>query len=59
MLSVKCSYCGALVFAKDALYLKNRLAISKDCLRYCDKSLLTKAQLMILEKQINGESGVV
>ena len=56
---VKCSYCGKWILAKDALYLKNHRAIDRNCLRYCDKSHLTKAQLTILKKQTNGESGVI
>ena len=55
--AIFCSHCHARILAKEALFLKNGLAVEERCLKYCDKNLLTKAQLAIVEKLNNENEG--
>ena len=55
--TIFCSHCNTRILAKEALFLKNGLAVEKRCLKYCDKNLLTKAQLAIVEKLNNENEG--
>ena len=55
--AIFCSHCNTRILAKEALFLKNGLAVEERCLKYCDKNLLTKAQLAIVEKLNNENEG--